>query len=707
MPISTNAGGSVRVTGKPRKRIPLSATISALVSRIAIKVPEGVTHLEFVAPRRRPEIIPVTPGTTYIHTYTRDPIGPREHPHQIVSVAAQGFRSNPLRLRFVRDAIAPAPVPVTLVTPAALSAGTTYGTALTATPAVFGGDVLERQNYFATSSAATYPGAFVPTANLWTTIAGVVGTYFIYVSRARGPNGWVESVTTPRLIAARPAEAALTTAQLVVERSVNLPDGQTATRSPIVQTLDTINGKIFALEYTAAAVGAVSPTWNPVTPRNGETKRWNLGDADTSDEISPHLFGAGDPRENRLRFRWKQYEDQDWSPASALYTVPAVVSTDPTADFTVANRTELLAAMTSAVSGQVIAMQPGDYTGTISFRNRNKGNPGITIRPVDRTNPPVILNGTIDVEGSTGIEFDGLISRMTIKDTNPTYYGAGPYLYPANNSMGGFNGANVEDSTRITFRNCVFDGHHIAINGAFTVGLVIDYCHITGCGMDSIRCYNTNDGFTLRNTLFDGPNVDLVRATADNADGDARHPDFLQFANSKAMNWSGNSNFLIENNAFYATYGYHQSIFLYNEKCREGGGTLDANGHKNGVIRGNYIESRHQHAITLSGHKDVLVENNLIRSKPGSPTAAQSRGAVNPPQIVQTPTTSGANSTGIIRNNVQPPKDSLGHNDIDRITRSGTTNSQDGLIRTGNRRSNTEVPAGWVMPKVGPYAYLS
>lgn len=51
--------------------------------------------------------------------------------------------------------------------------------------------------------------------------------------------------------------------------------------------------------------------------------------------------------------------------------------------------------------------------------------------------------------------------------------------------------------------------------------------------------------------------------------------------------------------------------------------------------------------------------------------------------------------------------DSLGHNDIDQITRSGTTNSQDGLTRSGNRRSNTEVPVGWVMPKVGPYAYLS
>jgi hypothetical protein len=675
------------------------------VARIAIDVPEGVTRLEFVAPRRRPEILNVTPGTTYIHTDTRDPIGPREHPHQIVSVAARGFRSTPIKLRFVRDAIAPDPVPVTLVTPAALSAGTTVGTALAATPAVFGGDVLERQGYFATSSAATYPGTFAPTSSFGSEISGAVGVYFCYVSRARGPNGWVESATTPRLIAARPAEAALTTADLIVDRSIQMPLGS-ATRTPIMRTLDTINGKIGEIQYTAAALDTVSPTWNPLVARSGESDRWDLDDDDPSDTTSPHLFGVDDPRANRLRFRRRRYEDQAWSPASALYTVPLVVSTDPTANHTVSTLAELLTAMNAATNGQVIAMRPGNYTGSWSFTNKNKGNPGITIRPVDRANPPVLLNGEPNLQGSTGITFDGLIIRMTVKDKRTDWYGAGPYLYPADNESGGFRGGVIHNSTRITYRNCVFEGHHNALYGYGTTDWLIEYCHITGCGMDSVRCYGRNEGFILRNTLFDGPNGDLWRATQATADGDKRHIDFLQF-NNGASNALGTCNFLIEDNAFYGSFGYHQSIFMFNEKCRENGGNIDDNGHQNGVIRGNYIESRHQHAITLSGHKNVLVEGNLIRTKPGSPSAAQSRGAVSPPQIVQTPTTSGANSTGIIRNNVQPPKDSLGHNDIDRITRSGTTNSQDGLTRSGNRRSNTEVPAGWVMPKVGPYAYLS
>lgn len=492
---------------------------------------------------------------------------------------------------------------------------------------------------------------------------------------------------------------------VTVLRSLWRPAGQSVTFSPEIAFPGLANETVQAIEFTNDPAGAAAPVWHPVRAKAGAAGVWQLFDRNDpvgAGQADAALWGPATPRTGRLRFRWRRYAAQEWSAVSTTFDVPAVVVKEPPADFTVSNRTELLAAMTAAASGKVIAMQPGTYAGSLSFTNKNKGNPGITIRPVDRANPPVILNGTIDVSGSTGITFDGLLIRMTIKDTSSAYYGSGPYLYPASRSVGGFNGADVENSTRITFRNCVFEGHHIAIDGSFTKNLVIEYCHITGCGMDSIRCYNTNEGFTLRHTLFDAPNVDLVRATADNADGAARHPDFLQFANSETSNYAGNSSFLIENNAFYASYGYHQSIFLYNEKCSRGSGTLAANGHNNGVIRGNYIESRHVHGITLSGTGNVLVENNLIRSKPPA-SVPNALGAVNPPDITITGTVSGAQPTGIVRNNVMPVRSGHGDDDLRRLA---STSSQAFLTRTGNKRSATAEPVGWTMPLVGPYAYL-
>jgi hypothetical protein len=496
----------------------------------------------------------------------------------------------------------------------------------------------------------------------------------------------------------------LGTGDVTVLRSLWRPAGQSVTFSPEIAFPGLAGETVQAIEFTNDAVGATAPVWHPVRAKAGAAGVWQL--FDRGDPVGPGradaaLWGPTTPRSGRLRFRWRVSQLHPWSDAGAPLAVPAVVAMEPEADFTVSTRTELVAAMNAAVSGNVIAMQPGTYPGTISFTNKNKGNPGITVRPVNRANPPVILNGTVDVSGSTGITFDGLVIRMTIKDTSPTYYGDGPYLYPATKAIGGFNGADVRKTTRITFRNCVFEGHHIAIDGAFTKDFVIEYCHITGCGMDSIRCYNTNDGFTLRNTLFDAPNVDLVRATAKNADGAARHPDFLQFANSEGSNYAGNSNFLIENNAFYASYGYHQAIFLYNEKCSRGTGTVAANGHNNGVIRGNYVESRHVHGITLSGTGNVLVENNLIRSKPPASTP-NALGAVNPPDITITGTVSGAQPTGIVRNNVMPVRS--GHEDND-LRRLASTSSQTFLTRTGNKRSATAEPIGWARPLVGPYAY--
>ena len=708
--ISSTAGAAL-TTGRPRLRLPLSATITGLVAHLTVIVPSGVSQILIRGRAGIGGLYSVTPSTTEVIELTRDEPGLSEHPHVTISVEAPGYRSTPIKLRFVRD-VGQVGIPVTLTTAGTMSAGTASGTALTYTAYVWAGDVSELQDTIWTS--ATEGGTYADTGERWTSIAYTTGVWFKRRARAFGPtvanpliNDWTAwQETTPRQITARPAARTLVAGvDFEIDRTVYRPTTQSTWRTPIVEALSPIIGQIGDFQATAADVSNPSPTWSNLLPRPGEANRYDMFDPAhpvTDPAADAGLFNeaSGTGRASRFSVRWRADALQPWSARSIGINVPAVIVPGGF-NYVVSNRTELVAAMTAATSGQTIGMNPGNYEGTIDFRNRNKGNPGITILPVNPANRPVILNGTVDVEGSTGITFDGLIIRMTVKDKNATYYGTGPYLYPANNSQGGFNGTNIEGSTRVTFRNCTFEGQHIAINGAFTTNFTVDRCHITGCGMDSIRLYNTNDGFILRHTLFDAPNVDLKRATADNADGAARHPDFLQFANSQAMNYPGCSNFLIENNRFYGSYGYHQAIFMYNEKCSRGDGTVAANGHNNGIVRGNYIESRHVHGITLSATGNVLVEGNLIRSKPPS-TTANDLGAVNPPDITITGTLSDAQPTGIVRNNVMPTRTSHGDNDLRRLA---STSSQALLTRTGNVRSNTATPPGWVMPLVGPYAF--
>lgn len=499
---------------------------------------------------------------------------------------------------------------------------------------------------------------------------------------------------------------------VTVLRSLWRPAGQSVTFSPEIAFPGLAGETVQAIEFTNDAIGAAAPVWHPVRAKAGAAGVWQLFDRNdpvAAGQADAALWGPTTPRTGRLRFRWRTSQLHPWSDAGSTLAVPTVVAREPEANFTVSNRAELLAAMTAAVNGDVIAMNPGNYTGSITFQNKNKGNPGITIRPVNRANPPVFLNSHMDVEDSTGITFDGIIFRQTTKDTQTAWYGNGPYLYPADTASGGTRALTLHGSTRIKLRNCRFEGYHSTVYGRGTTDWVIEYCHFTGCGMDNIRAYNRNERLIIRNNRFDLPNVDYARATANTADGDARHPDQIQFANS--VNDLGTTNFEIVDNYFDSGYGYVQSIFCFNEwTSRSGTGTpsLAANGHNNGIIRGNYVESRHIHGIFISGAQNILVEGNLIRSK-GPSSRANDVGAANPPQIgVSAAMNANCHSTGIVRNNIHPPNGGLGDNNLYLFPRNVSTQlnaSEASLTRTGNVRSNTAVPVGWTMPAVGPYAY--
>ena len=717
--ISTSAGSALS-TGKPRQRLKITATITGLTAHITIIVPAGVSQLEFRAPLGLGGLLDVTPGGTEIYTFTRPEPALTEHPHMIVTFAVPGYRSTPIKLKFERD-VGQVGVPVTLTTAGTMSAGTNSGTALTYTPYVWAGDVSELQDTIWTS--ATEGGTYADTGERWTSIAYTTGVWFKRRARAYGPtvanpliNDWTAwQETTPRQITARPAARTLVAGvDFRIAYAEYRPGSQSTWRTPIVEALAPIRDLDFELRATAADASNLNPTWSDLTPRPGVANHFDMFDPGhpvSSPSADAALFNEnpGTGRASRFSVSWRRDELEPWSARSTGINVPAVVTGDPTADFTVSNLTELVAAMNAATSGQEIAVRPGTYEGAVSFTYKNKGNPGITIRPFAGKAPPVFLNGTINLTGSTGITFDGCIHRCTQRDTSTNYPSGVQYpLY------GGHRAFTYDNTTRFTLRNSIIEGHMLSMGTRNTTDLLIEYNHFRQCGMDTIRLYETNTGFIIRNNLFSDPFIDQNRTQEKNASGvEERHPDYIQLALGETSNAAGSTDFLIENNAFYCDFGYHQAIFLFNERTARGDDattTLAASGHNNGIIRGNYIESRHIHAIALSGSTGCLIERNLIRRR--QPTSTPNGpNHDDPPQINLLPVTSNAcRPTGIIQNNVQPARDNLGDNTIRLITPGSSKSqlsSQTLMTVQDNVRSNTAVPVGWSMPKVGPYAYLT
>lgn len=699
MPGVIKRNGSAQVTGKDRYRLPVSLHLNGHTATLSVDIPSGsgITHLRFYAPGNKGQLRPVTPGSTHVEIYERDPVGPREHPHQIVSFAAvigtKTYKSNPIKLRFARDGGSVPLVPVAVVTQPALSpAANNVGTMLTPTWATFSGDILERRRGIVVSTtnvAADFEAPDIP----WTVIPNAPDLYFRVIDGARGVNGWVWATPTPiPQIVPRAAEAKLTNAMVDVDRAVYRPATQTTWRTPIlVKKSSSIT--IHEMEYTAAA-NLETATWNPCARRPNETDRWDLLDLDdpvTDPATDAALFNeVGTGRAVRLRVRYRRYADQAWSEPSDPFTVPVVANLSGFTRFAT-DRATLATAIAASVAGDVIGLHPGDYSGDMTVTKQTTGDP-IILRAVDMTNKPRVLTSQWTFNNARGFLFDGIYWLNTEKDA---------FGYPAT----GLNAVRFHNARRLTFRRCIFESFHSTLYGYGTEDIRFEYCHILRCGMDSIRLYQRNQRFYLGHCLFNLPDIDQSRAHEVD-----RHPDFLQFNNPENSNTLGTTDFLIENNVMITGNGYTQAIFLYNEKCGRGRGNIDDHGHQNGIVRGNYIETRHVHAITLSGEKNILVTGNLIRQF--DPGAADARGADSPGDITCTPCTGNtAPCTGTVTNNVRPPRGGLGANALSELSKEDPVTGviyrgDDSLLnKSGNKRSTIEVPDGWVMPLVGPANY--
>lgn len=363
-------------------------------------------------------------------------------------------------------------------------------------------------------------------------------------------------------------------------------------------------------------------------------------------------------------------------------TGSAVVPSGAVVGTVVSTQAALNTAIANSAAGDVIRVAPGVYS-EVALGNRVNAGSQVTIIAAEPGNPPRFTNG-VTGNGCAGWRIDNLI--------------LGPAADPtAGNRVGA--SCNLTRPVRITVRNCLLENceHGFAWTEGST-DCIIEANEVRKAQNDCIRLYNRHRNLIVRNNYTHGKVPHPTRAD---------HRDSLQIATLDAN--SQCSDITIERNHFVGlNNSMHQGILIRNAWILgtgpnppagepPQGGSWPADGHDNIVIRGNYVQVRHVHGITVSCTRNALYENNLIRRLgPDVGFRPDSDNSSRPGISIFGP------STGIIRNNI--------------VSRSGPmiqTETSTGIDMTGSTSmfttwnvtaSDTAVPSGWVQPTAGRYA---
>lgn len=363
-------------------------------------------------------------------------------------------------------------------------------------------------------------------------------------------------------------------------------------------------------------------------------------------------------------------------------------TTRPAANVTVtaAGTTTIAQAMNAAVAAAgveyIIDVAPGTYSRVTLADGYNRAG-RVILRAADPGDPPVIRG--IDINGSRRVTLDGLIIRGNTAITGQAKNGDTIYW--------GARGLRAEGSDSLIVQNCQFDqwSEH-AVLWRVTNTSVLDNLWERQ-SIDSIRLYYSATNVLISGNIFRNPR------TWWDSESSEKHPDYIQLESSIMRNRAyvtpePSRNVTIEDNFFSTEDDYHQCIYAgTDEQTGDSSAPVSTNAHRNLIVRRNYFESAHPHAIGLGSTIDARIEQNLIRDWPGGITWAT--GNWKP-----TVTIGGDSEGGVITNNVANRAvwawgANLG--DTNQWTLSGN-----------NFASTTAVPTGWASTRValgqlGPY----
>jgi parallel beta-helix repeat protein len=296
---------------------------------------------------------------------------------------------------------------------------------------------------------------------------------------------------------------------------------------------------------------------------------------------------------------------------------------------TVANRSQLDSALSSAKGGDTIILKNGHY-GSIRLVQDYASN--VTIKS-EKPHGATISN--LEVFGASNLTFDGInfssggdgglgrgiisIERQSekIQILNSKIFGS------VDGSYRGHNGVYVRDSNKI-----VIEGNDIHdVNSGIVVfnssGSSIDGNKIDYIGQDAMKFAGLRSSSVTDNT-YSGHHYPLA----------GEHPDFIQFQGSS-------SDVHVEGNVFLAnTISWVQGIFMNNGV------------YTNITIENNIVYNGMVHGVTVGAGSGIVVRNNTLLNTPGEGHSA-TQIMVPAGSVVENNIVSGKSSGGFFGSNLR------------------------------------------------------
>ncbi len=304
---------------------------------------------------------------------------------------------------------------------------------------------------------------------------------------------------------------------------------------------------------------------------------------------------------------------------------------------TVNSNAGLMAALAVANPGDVIALEPGDYTlGLYNARESYSRFPGeVTVTSADMNNPARFTK--VGLAGVTNMTFDGLIFKYTFSG-DPNFTKDRPFSVDS----GHLGGAPIR-SENITFRNSLFEGDNASgdvspagFGRGAAIGLSISntdhvilennefrtwyragvYSNVTDLTVRNNEVHDIrSDGFNfvrVTDTLIEG---NYFHSWQHRHETDGSHPDMIQFWTNGTT--APSEHVTIKDNILYSgTGGHTQSIFMRNEVVDSYGGGHEMF-YKDFTVINNLIFNGHSHGITMGEVDGLVIRDNTLLSNVG------------------------------------------------------------------------------------------
>ncbi len=307
----------------------------------------------------------------------------------------------------------------------------------------------------------------------------------------------------------------------------------------------------------------------------------------------------------------------------------------------VSDSTELRTVLVNATGGEIIKLQPGEYSLELNdkYDTLSKFNQEITITSNDPDNLAIFTR--VDLVGVTHLTIDRVRFNYTFVDTDGDPLNKRPFTISKGFKEGGDDSSRYSQDIKI--RNSIFDGDNANGTGDpamddHAVGIGLSVSSTTRITIEN----NTFHTWYRGATFSDVHNLNLVNneVTDIRSDGfdfvyvtdvliesnyiydfqkrhssDISHADYIQF-------WTTNTSLpservTIKDNSLYSGDGsWTQSIFIRNEVV-DTGQFGEEMFYRDFTITGNLIYNGHSHGITVGEVDGLEISNNTLLKNSG------------------------------------------------------------------------------------------